>query len=574
MKKYIHKKAIILAIAIIGVAGCTKFIDEINDFKIGITNAIFEQTAVLELKDALGNYQGIIDTDFTVTFSGADADKLVSEAGEFNITETDGFIQLGINPNKSTGVKELNFDVTISGGSYRTETFPVTLKDTVSKINLTLFDEIKIYKGQNEASTTASLTGNTTTTATTVKTTTNGSANTSAVTIKTGTQFKDVAGNLLSGGDVKIAVTNTDALSDVLPSTSAFTFKDNNGTAITDKEASFLSGNTQIKMEVNGTAVKKFNNAIDVAIEIPSDATNPTTGNPLQLGDTFPVYTNEDDSTDWTYHGLGTITAGATAATFNISFETTHLSNYAIFKFVDVGCWKIGHNITVNDLPTNFNGAFEVKLRHKRSGYFGKDHTLNIFEIQIQNGKVVSVNTPIYPFGYSARTSYLEYNGEIKDLLASGNDKITTNSGGWMPIIDEYQLSLTSKGVTYLTNLSNFAAFASCVLSINLSKAGIDYLKIDTLKNINIDVSASCSGNTIVLDGFPLYVERDNGVFSYEGTIKKGKMTLTGFELGKEYNFKTVYKGNAYYHKWTFTGETFKVTDFEIPANLCSEIGF
>ncbi|GGG88811.1 hypothetical protein GCM10011416_01450 [Polaribacter pacificus] len=611
MKKYIHKKAVIAAATILGVIGCTEFTEKIEDFNIGVTNAIFEQTAVLELKDAFGNQQGIVDTDFTVVFSGADADKLVSEAGEFEIKENDGFIQLSVNPNKSTGVKELNFDVTISGGSYKTSTFPVSLKDTVSKINLTMVDESKIYKGQNEASKTLGLTNNATTTATTVKTSTNGSLSTSAITIKTGTQFKDAAGAVLTGSDVKIAVTNTDALSDVLPSTSVFTFKDDKGVAITGKEATFLAGNTQITMDVNGTPVKKFNNAIDVAIEIPSDATNPTTGNPVQLGDTFPVYTNEDDSTDWTYHGLGTVIAGATAATFNISFETTHLSNYSVVSFKDTDCTVYTDNVTANNLAPNYNATFNIQLRVKTENDYSfldirnGEKFINIFEIVIKNGKVVSSHAPRmikliwdeYSEGTEeynkyfnmfmnagvdiSRPFYKEHVKGIKKLLASGNDVYTDTylTGGFMgsdkwTTTTEYQLYVKSQGVTYRTNLSNIATIANCEFNINLTQDGTDYFKIGTLKNIAIDVAASCGENIIKPDGFPLYIERENGIFSYEGTIKEGKMTLKGFELGKEYNFKTVYKGKAYYHKWTFDTENFKITDFEIPANLCSEVGF
>jgi len=90
MKKYIHKKSIILALAIIAIVGCTKFVDGIDGFKIGVVSEIFEQSAVIELKDYFGNHEDITNTDFTVTFGGADADKLVNEAGEFIISETDG----------------------------------------------------------------------------------------------------------------------------------------------------------------------------------------------------------------------------------------------------------------------------------------------------------------------------------------------------------------------------------------------------------------------------------------------------------------------------------------------------
>ena len=183
MKNNIKYLTLIVTISLTLLVGCTEFFDKIEDFNVGVSNTVFEQSAVIEIKDYFGNQEDLISTDLKVEFSGTDADKLVNEAGELVIYETDGFIQLNVNPNKSTGVKELNFDVTISGGNYRTETFPVTLKDTVSHVRLSLVDESKIYKGTNTATETVGLTNNTTTEVATVQTDKTTSINKSRVTI-------------------------------------------------------------------------------------------------------------------------------------------------------------------------------------------------------------------------------------------------------------------------------------------------------------------------------------------------------------------------------------------------------
>lgn len=78
----------------------------------------------------------------------------------------------------------MNFNVTISGGDYKTRTFPRTLKDTTSYIKLPLVSKSRIYKGQNKTNKTAGLTNKDTTSATTVKTNTSSSLNTSVITIK------------------------------------------------------------------------------------------------------------------------------------------------------------------------------------------------------------------------------------------------------------------------------------------------------------------------------------------------------------------------------------------------------
>ncbi len=577
MKKYIHKKSIILALAIIAIVGCTKFVDGIDGFKIGVVSEIFEQSAVIELKDYFGNHEDITNTDFTVTFGGADADKLVNEAGEFIISETDGFIQLNANPNKSTGVKELNFDVTISGGDYRTETFPVKLTDTVSHIRLSLVNESKIYKGTNTIIETVALTNNASTSIVTIKTANSTSLNKSAITINTGTQFKDAAGNALAGAALNVEVTNTDGASQALQFTDNLTFKDSNGAEITDKSAQLITGKTNIKMKVGGASVKTFTTPIDVAIEIHSDATNPITNNPVKLGDDFPVYTSEENSTIWTYHGIGKVVTGDAIETFNITFKTTHLSDYAVVRFEDRACNDSDktYNLTATNLPANFSGYIEVEIientfmRKAPFKLIGGPHRKyqNVFSVWIQNGKITWWTVGLLSYNGNPPIYVREFR-YISRLINSGADKIILDWPSWK---DEFEMIVKVNGVKVKGNISDIATIANCEFSINFNRDLIP--NIDNLKSINIDVASNCNGNAFVPDGFPFYVLRENGQFSYEGTIKKGKMTLNGFELGKEYVFKTVYKGVPLLRSWTFNSENFVDHNFEISQSACDALG-
>ncbi len=573
MKKYIHKKTIILTLAIIAIAGCTKFVDGIDDFKIGVTSEIFEQNAVIQLKDYFGDYQNIIDTDLKVEFSGADADKLVNEAGDLVISETDGFIQLNVNPNKSTGVKELKFNVTISGGSYRTETFPVILKDTTSLIQLALVDESKIYKGTNTVTKTVGLTNNASTSTVTIKTDKTTSLNKTAVTINTGTQFKDATGNTLTGADIKVEIINTDGAGQTVQDTKNLTFRDINGAAITGKTAQFIAGNTSIKMNINGTAVKTFNTPIAVNIEISSSATHPTTGKTVKIGDDFPVYTSQENSTAWTYHGLGKVVTGDTTDTFNITFETTHLSKYGIVNFEDIVC-EISdrtYNLTATNLPSNFSGFLEVEWWQTifTSSGFSPAKTANIFSVWVENGKIARSTAGRNSIHHNQKFYSKDYNwNKINDFISSGRDKLF-HAVLLAGLID--QLVVKMNGVKVRDNISAIAVIANCELAINFSRDLIP--NIDSLKNINIDLAVNCSGNVFIPDGFPIYVKRPDGSFSYEGTIKKGKVTLNSLELNKKYTFKTMYDGKSKTHEWTFTSTTFKDLDYKLPGDVCDAIG-
>lgn len=554
MKKYIHTKTVILVFAMIGIVGCTKFFDKIDDFNIGVASTIFEQSAVIKLTDYSGDQADISNTDFTVTFTGADADKLVNEAGEFALTETQGFIQLNVNPNKSIGVKELNFNLTVSGGTYRTATFPISLKDSTSFIQLQMVNEAKMV-GTDKTTSTASLTNDATTTTITVATTAAKSTNTSSVTIDAGTQFKDASGALINGGDVKVSLTNVDPIGEIIDPIyrNVKEFKDASGTVISDKTP-VLNGRTSITMEIGGKQVKKFDKPIAVVITIPSE--NPTTGNTVQLGDTYPIYTNEEGSKEWTYYATGTVTAGADANTFNVKFNTTHLSSYTLVTFKDDSgsCYS---NYTYQITAPNAIGSgvfnIKVKLSIKDSNF--APVTTNLFEITVEKGVIKNIK-PYDEFQH-AMGFY-----PMQDIIKEGGTYIT--GGYWESTLELYFND------TYLGNdFSGFSTVTNCEFNINLTAQFPA-----NLKDINIDVAANCNGNTLVPDGFPIYVERENGQFSYQGTIKNGKVTLKGFELNKEYNFKTVYKGKSYFHKWTFTSTSFVDKNFSIPDTVCSEIGF
>ncbi|TXD48714.1 hypothetical protein [Polaribacter sp. IC073] len=242
--------------------------------------------------------------------------------------------------------------------------------------------------------------------------------------------------------------------------------------------------------------------------------------------------------------------AGNTNDTFKISFETTHLSNYSAVGFKDTDCTYYSYNITANNVAANYSATFEVIMRTKHEGGFNfnsDDQFFTLFEIKIVNGRVVSIQSPKFIALYN--TYFLEgskecieiinivagekyitttfFNGDnissIKKLLASRKDVNveTTHSSWWSDISKETQLYIKSQGITYRTNLSSIATFADCEFYINLNQDGTDYFKIGTLKNIKVDAAVNCNGKTFVPDGFPFYVARENGIFSYERTIKK-----------------------------------------------------
>ncbi|AUC84989.1 hypothetical protein CW731_06670 [Polaribacter sp. ALD11] len=592
MKNTIKYLAFTITISLAFLVSCSEFTEKINNFNVGVTNAIFEQSAVIELKDYFGDQANIVATDFTVTFTGADADKLVNEAGEFTLTETDGFIQLNANPNKSTGVKELNFDITVSGGNYVTHTYPVKLTDTTNYVPLILLNNNRIkLNGIDTASKSAVLTNNATVAELDIETSNTNSLSKSTVNIKTGTIFKNAAGNTLNGNNLNVYLENTDA-NGITQYLSDYTFKDANGVT-KNSGAKFYTGNTEITMDIDGADVKEFTKPIDVTIQISATANNPFTNKTVKLGDTLPVYTIEEDSTEWTYHGLGTLVAGANTESFSISFQTTHLSSYSVIEFVDLGCDSIidyNYDITAENLPEDFSGSLTIDvLINIGNKQDSKEGAINLFEVEIENGKITSIikklerldtNLQGSIYGFAGLQSFANalnnaVNSAIlealKEIINSGKDKeIYTFGESEGPLSGgiEYKVAVKLNGEIIRNNISSISTFTDCNLAINLTKGS----SLPSQKTIAVGVAANCGDKNFIPDGFHIYVERSNGAFSYEGTFNKGFVFLKGFELGKEYNFKIFYQGKSYFHKWTFNSTTFFDFEFKLPDGVCDQI--
>ena len=230
----------------------------------------------------------------------------------------------------------------------------------------------------------------------------------------------------------------------------------------------------------------------------------------------------------------------------------------------------------------------------------GTTKTITLFEIEIEKGKITSIinylkrkqlkeyvnnesdcflclgdlmaNIDIQyenigtSFDNSYTSAYLE---AWKQIANSGKDKdIYFYGEGDIKNQYEYQIVVKSRGQIVRNNISSISTFTDCNLNINLTKG----LTPPNLKTIAVGVAGNCGEKNYIPDGIPLFVERDNGVFSYEGTFKKGYLFLYGYELGKEYTFKTIYKGESLITKWTFDSTVFFDTSFKIPQAACDFI--
>ncbi len=90
----------------------------------------------------------------------------------------------------------------------------------------------------------------------------------------------------------------------------------------------FLSGGF-VAVEIsdqNGNLAKTFSEPIAVSAQIAAGTVNPGTGQPVQAGDTIPIWSYDRDTGEWTYESLGNITGPDGSGNFTVSFQAQHLS--------------------------------------------------------------------------------------------------------------------------------------------------------------------------------------------------------------------------------------------------------
>ncbi|WP_347173846.1 hypothetical protein [Polaribacter uvawellassae] len=570
MKNIIKKITIALAVSLTLLVGCTKFFDKIEDFNVGVTNTIFEQSAVIELTDLFGNKQDIIDTDFTIELTGADANKLVNEAGENTITENDGFIQLSVNPNKSTGVKELNFNITISGGTYKTETFALTIKDTVSYLPIPLLNKAKDI-GVTAAQGSATLTNNATTSSSTIKTSLTNTFTTTSITIPTETTFMDENSMVVTGSKLDVSIRNVDALGIISDRDIDFDnmeISDAVGSKVSGKNLNLI-GYSRINMVIGGKAIKEFSKPIKMTIQIPSKMPNLETGTAFKVGDSYPIYSNNGKSSNWSFHQNGTVTAGNTSDFFNIEFTTNNVSVF-------------GAGALTNELNSKTLGAScTLPVRANLLPItFVRTTVLSPLEIGNLINSMKKVITTPSVFYVSKKTIWSSkgLDSNINTVSSTGTS-LNPDLIALLARITQYAKTLNIDDISDVLKVQvETDEIGNKTTSVDTTKDnicdGVSNLadQANKIPDITINVSAKCNGKTFVPDGVVLYVEKEDSTFRHVGTIKNGKLTLKGFKLGKEYNFKIIHKEKSFINKWTFTSQKFEINDFNLPKSVCDKL--
>lgn len=464
----------------------------------------------------------------TAKLSGPDADKIVSEAGNKNTTWSikNGLAGFAVNPKFAGFSTPLEFDIEISGNGYLTKTVSVTIKpeDAVIDIRETMMNVNSAPSGVATASKTASLANGSNSSAVTVDTNSSTSNTAAQVTVPAGNTFKDANGNTISGGSLKAQVVyfdgNEDAAARSSNNQNVKTVVDKDGNTVNNAVFSAVA-TADINMQVGSTEVKEFGAPIDVCLDINSDYINPATGAKVKAGDKFNIYSTSDASGNWTYEKEGTVIDSN--GKLKVVFTTNHLSTFTIGTVVNL----CSDNFSVIPLPNNGEGFGSI------------------------------------------------YWGSFK----RADDSIIALTGAAKGTIDGKSVLFVAYPPSEPAKLVLVGGFTSQVIdwcgSVSVDPTSLETLKLQG-ETVEVDISAKCGDSASIRpSGVKLYIEYNAGseTFVEVGTMQNGKISIPGITLGREYKLRVYYDGNSGDGTYTFDSTTLKIENYDLPGDLCDEIG-
>jgi hypothetical protein len=265
-----------------------------------------------------------------------------------------------------------------------------------------------------------------------------GSGNTNQdveIAIPSGTQFKNEAGTTVSGADLKVEVVSFDARDSNALANFPGGFSPNGvlnlpgagGNRSDSNEVYFQTGGfTSVDMTVGNQAIRSFNQPINVSVDVDSLTINPNTGTVVQVGDSLPIWSYDNQTAAWSYERVGVITRD-NSGKMKVSFPTTHLSWFNL-DWYGVRCRSNTRlQVNVPNLPTGVKRYFWIEIVHAGTNqlvtqwaasnqFIGNGELVNFQSVPFRNTANQVVNMPAPPApvsldvtGVCANKSYVQF---------------------------------------------------------------------------------------------------------------------------------------------------------------------
>ncbi|MCL7752893.1 hypothetical protein [Polaribacter sp. Z022] len=534
------------------ITSCKSFDEITEDFDIIINNSVFKQQILVEVFDPVDQSNLNGSNVLKVEVMGEDADKIVTDAG--NSTSTlkvvNGAIALAVNPNKNTNNEPVQFMLKISGDNYLTTTIPVFLSenDSIATFSANVVNKLNTSKGVDYIKSDETLVNNTLSQDVSVETSGTKAGTTSKVTIKSGTIFKDINGNNISGNKIESEVVHfnsndPESLSSFPGGFMPQEITDENGDKVDDayfETAGFVS----IDMKIGDKEVKNFSEPITIKMQVAPDYVNPETGNVIKVGDIIPIWSYSKDDGKWDYHTDGTVTKDSNN-NFVVEYTTTHLSWYNLdFKGRRCSSWvRSGGRWTYSPL---------AKINVSMNG-ITRANAFRLFSTFVYEG----TNQSVSRFAGKTKSWYDGQTFQLNNAPSGRNIQMVIYSGQ----------SRYRKGEI----LYKSPAFNPCSGTVNLNVSSI-ISKLPQLVNVKVNYTGICNGKKIEPSVYLYMKDPTYGYWRYIGYVYKGSVTIRQIELNKEYEFGTYYNGQFYSQSLSFDKTEYINDNYQIPSDLCNRL--
>lgn len=527
------------------LGSCNK--DPLSGISIVIDPQLMEYTAMVEIFDAKDREAlSVLGDDLQVTFESVPgsfpASDVLNNNGKRIFEIIDGRMSIGLHPRITIAPGEIkSVMMRITARGYQDKTtylyFQQSLKTQnvfVSMINL---EAPPSGVGTSDTSITLGA-GGTTSTALVVNTsnsaTGGGSGNTNQnveISIPAGTQFKNEAGVVVTGTDLRVQVASFDARdSNALVNfpggfspNGVLNVPGSGGNRSDSNEVYFQTGGfTAVDMNVNNVPIRSFNQPINVTVDVDSLTINPITGNPVQVGDSLPIWSYDNQTATWSYERVGVIVRNNNGK-MKVDFPTTHLSWFNLDWYGRRCSSPTRLQMNIPNLPAGVKQYFWIEIVH------------------------AGTNQLVTQW---AASNKLIGNGEVIDFLS-----VPFRNTANQLVNMQAKIYRSPSKTQLLATSSPFSCGMTQPVNVNIPVPP---------SPVNLSVTGVCSSKSYVQfrPSFPLYYKAatSNGPYDYLGYVNNGVFSTTNLNLGSTYKFRTYFNGQTIDSTMTINQNNFSYT--------------
>jgi len=364
-------------LSVLLITGCRKPTADIN---WSVNTDVYKSPVLVRFVNANSSSTTMPD-EFTVQISGKDADKVMMGSGGTDFQAQKGFLPLALDPSANPSPENpviFNVYAKIPGFAPVSQTFIVT-SDTIP-VDHTIFALEYAHPADGTAvlQKSTTLSGGTAP-ATVLSTSPSGSmTESSTITIQDGTQMLDASQNVINASTLESDIVHfgTSTQSSMLSFPGGFNPIDvqRDGQSyhdVTFKTGGFLS----IKMTAGNSEVKFFSKPITVSAQLNNELINPITDQPVQAGDTIPIWSMNEQTGQWKYETTATAALDGNGK-MSIQFQASHLSCWNIDWWFYNPCRSV-LRVNVHISIPGFRPQYEMVLVDANEQYLGGLYTDN-----------------------------------------------------------------------------------------------------------------------------------------------------------------------------------------------------